>query len=218
MADPVSLAAKLVAALMTASEEDRARALALVRIAFPDESAKCLRERRERDANRKRNVRGRSEDSPRNVRGQSTDVPRSGPALSADKGGGGVSLSLDSSGDSPSSRQISSESDVTDAAREAFDPDVLVAMTEDWELDEETRAAAAIAGLKGVDAAWAAYRAESLDKPLRSRRTWLAKFLAQWVPRAKRYETADAARGPSLRRPTLVVQPKGGVWKAGDGT
>lgn len=139
-----------------------------------------------------------------------------GDAFPRHLGGGGESLSpVSSSSDLPSSEQISG-SKVTDTARE--EDGLLFPMTLAWELDEETRASAAMLGLRDVDAAWAAFRAENLDSRPRSRATWRAKFRDQWAVRAKRYEQADAHRGPSVRRPTLVVQPAGGAWKAGDGT
>lgn len=207
MVSVVSLAANLVAALERASKEERERALALVRGAFPDESADCLRKRRQRDAERKRNVRG-----------QSSDKPRNSEDLSADKGGGGDSLSPVSFSDfSPHSEQISkSDVAVAERAREQDEPAVPMSLT--WELDNETRDAAKILGLRDVEGAWKAFRAENLDKPARTRRVWLAKFRDQWAPRARKYEQTDAGRGPTVRRPTLVVQPAGGAWKAGDGT
>lgn len=232
VADPLLLATRLVAALLAAPEEGRARALAVVRGAFPEEVEPPEERRRRLARDRKR--RQRQQVTPDVTLERDRSVTESGTSAGPkrdqngtaagqvrDLGGRGEALSLsDSRVDLVPSEQIR-EGNVTEAAQiSSPDEDVRIPMVESWELDEETRAAAAMLGLRGVDAAWAAFRAENLDAPPRTRRTWLAKFRDQWAPRAKRYETADGARGPSLRRPMLVqpAPPGGSVWKSGDGT
>lgn len=104
---------------------------------------------------------------------------------------------------------------------ERTEEDTLVAMTETWPIDDETRAAATMLGLRDVDAAWASFRAKSLDKPPQSRRAWLAQFRDVWAPRSKKYEAQDQARGQKpMRQPVAPVRAwqAGDIWKPGDGT
>jgi len=239
VADPVKLATKFVSALLEAPEKERERALAMVRGAFPVEPE--LPEERARRLARERKKRQRDRVTPNVTLERDQSVTGSGTKAGLERdqngtedgnvtlerdqsvtlGGRGESLSPVFSEDSPSREQIR-ESHVTEApARKSSpDDDVLIPMTLEWEIDDETRAAAAMVGLKGIDAAWASFRAENLDARPRTRRTWLAKFSSQWAPRAKEFERRDAGRGPRLARPTLVqpVPPGGPLWKSGDGT
>jgi hypothetical protein len=104
VANTISMAAKLIGALVDAPEDERERALAIIRGAFPDPSAENLRIRRQKDAERKRKNGGDSEES-------SAEIPPLG-----DKGGSALDSSL------PLSKPSGEETCQVSTAREPPDP------------------------------------------------------------------------------------------------